>query len=133
LQKRRRGLYVIIFVFWEKNRQKGILKSFSQNHPNNLKREKMFKIFQFSHFKYHQIWENILMDDHHFGNITKLEGGNINMNKIKLDTILYRYIKSLFWSKFQVSTITPNHHYEFEVVLVNHMHVLSLIGDFDFL
>ncbi len=72
----------------KKNRQKGILKSFSQNRPNYLKHEKVLKIFQFSHFKYHQIWENILMDDHHFGNITKLEGGNINMNKVKLDTYL---------------------------------------------
>jgi hypothetical protein len=81
-------IYIYIYIFGKKTHQKGTLKKKSQNRPNYLKHEKMLKIFQFSYFKYHQIWADILMDDHHLGNITKLEGGNINMNKVKLDTIL---------------------------------------------
>jgi hypothetical protein len=104
---RKKGLYVTIFFWGKKTHQKGTLKNFSQNRRNYLKHEKMLKIFRFSYFKYHQIWANILMDDHHLGNITKLEGENINMNKVKLDTILYRYIKSFFGSNFKFQQYHP--------------------------
>jgi len=33
--------------------------------------------FKISYFEYHQIWINILMDDRHLNNITKLKKRNI--------------------------------------------------------
>ncbi len=44
----------------------------AKNHCNCLKYEKVF-FFNFSHFEYCQIWLNVLVDDHHLANITKLE------------------------------------------------------------
>jgi hypothetical protein len=36
----------------------------------------VLKIFLLSYFEYHKIWLSILMDNHHFSNITKLREKN---------------------------------------------------------
>jgi hypothetical protein len=45
-------------------------------HHNCLQHERVLKIFVLSNFECHQICVNVLMDDCHFSNITKLKKNN---------------------------------------------------------
>jgi hypothetical protein len=44
----------------------------------NMKKGGVLKEFQLPYFEYFQIWLNIIMDDHHLNNITKLRQNNNN-------------------------------------------------------
>jgi hypothetical protein len=47
-----------------------------------MKGARVYKIFLHPYFEYHQIWLNILMDDHHLSKIKKIETNKLNKQNL---------------------------------------------------
>jgi hypothetical protein len=68
--------------FFKKKMELKISSKFATTTTIDSMKRCLIFIFLFSYFEYIQIWLNVLMDDHHLNDITKLRKNNFPLKRI---------------------------------------------------